>query len=107
MSIEEQVKSGILRSTTLTRVFTGKPARGIRNKMIDAFHDHENDLLPWRIQDRYIQPYANYAKKVNEAEYQQMWAGQNYVLCESKGTADVMMDIVNDAADVLKRNVSM
>jgi nitronate monooxygenase len=106
ISTEDQVKQGILLPTVLTRAFTGKPARSIRNAMTDAFQDHEKDILPWGLQASQILPYCMYSSKINNVQYQYLWAGQNYMLCEGQSTAQVIDDMVNGAKQVLQQQAT-
>lgn len=86
----------INRPTCLTRVFSGKPARGIYNKIIHEFEPISNATLPWNIQSEAVQPLQKYAgSKLKNGEYIQAWAGQSYSMCEVKSSADVVNDIIN------------
>ena len=58
----EEERRGLIadayRPTVLTRVFSGRPARGFHNEMVAAFNEEAGDVppLPWAVQATQVQP---------------------------------------------------
>ena len=65
------------RSTALTRVFSGRLARGIRNRFIEEMSPHEGELPPYPIQNWFTQSIRGAAAEAGRAEYLSLWAGQS------------------------------
>lgn len=84
------------RNTCLTRVFSGKPARGIYNKFIAEFEPISNDILPWNDQSTIAQPVQKYAGSQGNPEYIQAWAGQNYSKCRPIDSKQIVLDIIHE-----------
>lgn len=68
-------------STVLTRVFSGKFARGIRNKFIDNMQNKL--ILDYPIQNALTTPMRKIAKEKNNTEYMSLWAGQRVSQCKN------------------------
>ncbi len=70
-------------NTTLTKVFSGKMARGIRNTFIDRMEKMEDPHLAYPIQNKLTKAIRQEAAAQNNAEFMSLWAGQS--ACLSKG----------------------
>lgn len=74
--------------TVLTRAFSGKYARGIRNAFIDCMEKKSEDILPYPTQNKITKQMRDRAKALENPEYMSLWAGQSvaeisYHSCES------------------------
>jgi len=67
------------RGTALTRGFSGRYARGIRNAFIDAMHDAPT--LPFPVQNALTTPLRQAAIGRDDGEHQSLWAGTGYARC--------------------------
>ncbi|MEM7009365.1 MAG: nitronate monooxygenase, partial [Thermodesulfobacteriota bacterium] len=72
----EELKNTKDTSTVLTRSFTGKYARGIKNLFIDKMKDLENDVPPYPIQNRLTRKIRDASKQKGDSSYMSLWAGQ-------------------------------
>jgi nitronate monooxygenase len=79
------------RLTTLTKAFSGRPARGIENTFTRSMQDQTT--LPFPIQNTLTGPLRQWAAKQNDAEYQSLWAGTAYAQVRSMPTKDVMQQL--------------
>jgi nitronate monooxygenase len=70
--------------TTITRAFTGMPARCIKNYFIDKFDKSKVNPLPWPIQDKAADDIYEAAKKKGNSQYAPSYAGQGLRLLEKK-----------------------
>ena len=87
------------RSTTLTKAFSGRYARGIENTFTRTMQDQVT--LPFPIQNTLTGPLRQWAVAQNDAEYQSLWAGTAYAQLRSMSTKDLMQqlrDEVNQAS---------
>lgn len=62
--------------TRLTRVFSGRPARGILNDAIRALEPHEADIPAYPIQNTLMGPIRRAAAQAGDAGHIALWAGQ-------------------------------
>ena len=81
------------RPTTITRAFTGRPARGIRNSFIDA---HTDAPLGYPAIHHLTQPIRRATAAANEPEHVHLWAGTSF----SKATAQPVVETLRSLADV-------
>ena len=82
------------RSTALTRVFSGRMARGIRNRFIEEMTPHEADLPPYPIQNWFTQSVRRAAAQAGRPEYLPLWAGQSAALAERQPAAEAFATLV-------------
>lgn len=76
------------RYTTLTRVFTGRLARGIVNKLTYDFRDKESMLAPYPLQGKLMHALKAYpANAEGTGAYKSNWAGQSAGLLKYRDAA--------------------
>lgn len=63
--------------TTLTRAFSGRWARGIRNHFMQLVEDAGIPMLPYPVQNALVAPIRAAAQKADDNEFVAMWAGQS------------------------------
>jgi nitronate monooxygenase len=61
--------------TVLTRAFSGRTARGLRNAFIDRVGERDELILPYPIQNSLTRPMRAAAAASGKAEYLSLWAG--------------------------------
>lgn len=85
-------------TTTITRAFSGKAARGIHNRFIAAMAAHEADLPPYPIQNTLTGVIRQVAARQGNAELLSLWAGQGVA---QAGTAAALIErLVADVAQL-------
>jgi nitronate monooxygenase len=89
-SYKQELLNTMQDSTTLTRVFSGKLARGINNKFISRMKLHETTILDYPIQNALTVPMRKEAAKKNSTDFMSMWAGQSAYLCENLSVAELI-----------------
>ncbi|NGP46449.1 nitronate monooxygenase [Bacillaceae bacterium SIJ1] len=96
-------QEAILRSkevdTTLTKVFSGKPARGIRNSFIADMEKHENTLPAYPIQNVLTKEIRREAVRQSKPEWLHLWAGQNMRASQKQSVETLMKRIVEQAEE--------
>ena len=91
--------------TAMTRAFSGRPARGIRNRFMQAYEDPADAaaILPFPYQNALTRPLRNAAAKQGNAEFLSLWAGQAVRLARRKPAADIVADLVREMDVALTR----
>ncbi|HZU26680.1 MAG TPA: nitronate monooxygenase [Bryobacteraceae bacterium] len=62
--------------TAITRAFSGRPARGIANRVLRHYEQTGDAILPFPLQNVLTRPMRTEAMRQNRAEYLSLWAGQ-------------------------------
>lgn len=78
--------------TVITRAFSGRPARGLRNKFIDMAADVP--ILPFRQQNDLTRPMRNEAGKQGKPEYISLWAGRGVARARRMPAADLVATLL-------------
>ncbi len=78
--ISDSYKRAILNAradtTVITRAFSGRPARGLRNAFITRMERNEDKILPFPAQNTLTRAMRTAAAKLGNPDYQSLWAGQ-------------------------------
>lgn len=87
--------------TTLTRVFSGKYARGIKNDFITLLEKDEAKLPPFPIQNTLTQSIREIASSENNPAYMSLWCGQSPRLAKKQTVAELIDRITSDAQKLI------
>lgn len=80
-------------ATALTRAFTGRMARGIRNRMLDAYSDIAPSAYP---EVHYLTaPLRQAGRENGDAGVVNLWAGQAYQLAQELPAAELVEQLVS------------
>lgn len=90
------------RRTALTRVFSGRMARGIRNRFIEEMSAHEIELPPYPIQNWFTRSIRAAADRAGRPEYLPLWAGQSAALAKRQPAAEAFATLVDGTERVLR-----
>jgi nitronate monooxygenase len=90
------------RHTRLTRVFSGRLARGIRNRFMTEMEASGAAMPPYPLQNWLTQPIRQAAGRAGQADLLALWAGQNAPLVRPRKAADLMAFLLADADRVLQ-----
>lgn len=83
------------RRTTVTRAFSGRPARGLVNRFISEYGDVAPAAYPQV--NGVTRPIRTAAAKAADPEAMSLWAGQTYQLAGGEPAADVVARLYADA----------
>jgi len=83
-------------TTVITRAYSGRPARGLRNKFIDLAR--EQDVLPFRQQNDLTRPMRGEAGKKGVADYLSLWAGTGVTRARQMPAAELVKALVDEIA---------
>jgi nitronate monooxygenase len=87
--------------TTLTRAFSGKTARGLRNRFVEAMEGAP--VLPYPLQNSMTADLRREAAKAGKADLLSLWAGQGAPLSRARPAADLVRDLVRETEQALAR----
>ena len=83
-------------TTVVTRAYSGRPARGLRNKFIDLAR--EQDILPFRQQNDLTRPMRGEAGKKGAADYLSLWVGRGVTRARQMPAAELVKTLVDEIA---------
>lgn len=83
--------------TTLTKVFTGRLSRGIRNRLTEELKNHEDLFAPYPLQGKFMGLLKAYpATENSNPDFKSYWAGQSASLVEHRDAKVLMETLVNE-----------
>lgn len=107
-SYKQKVLSAGETDTRVTRAFSGRPARGIANRMIDSQQQNKLAVPAYPIQNHLTREIRTAAARLGDAEYMALWAGQGVAMVrEEESAAEIMEKLVADAQQAAKRIQSL
>src|SRR3984893_10104102 len=89
--------------TDLTDAFTGRLARGIRNRLMNELRDVNSPPLPFPVQHALTHTVATPASAQGTLELMTIWAGQNASLCHSTDATEFMTQLIAEAETVFSK----
>jgi nitronate monooxygenase len=92
-------------NTTITKVFTGRYARSIKNEFIDEYARSGPNPLSWPFQAFAADDIYNAAQSTNNPNFFPLLAGQGIGNIKSKKhqkASEIIQEIISEAMDVLK-----
>ncbi|WP_141535309.1 NAD(P)H-dependent flavin oxidoreductase [Bacillus cereus] len=90
-------------STTVTRSFSGKYARGIRNEFIERHEEKEEELPMYPVQNVLTSKIRQEAAKQNKEEYMSLWAGQASSLARTESAQHIVKRVMNESENVIEQ----
>jgi nitronate monooxygenase len=90
---------GQAKQTALTRGFSGRLARGIKNRLLDELNRKDTEILPYPLQRALIRHLSVPAKKAGKSELLPLWAGQSANLsrcADVHALLDALVDKVSE-----------
>jgi len=88
-------------TTVLTRAYSGRPARGLKNTWIDKVQERKDLILPFPVQNALTRAMRTAAAKADNPGYLSLWAGQGVARARSMPAGElvrVLMQEANSAA---------
>ncbi|WP_239614658.1 NAD(P)H-dependent flavin oxidoreductase [Cohnella mopanensis] len=89
-------------ATEITRVYSGKAARGIRTKFINDMHHYSGTIPAYPIQNAMTRDIRQAAAKSNNPEYLSLWAGQGLRLANDGSAAAIVKQTIDQAYVLVK-----
>lgn len=82
--------------TVLTKSFSGRLARGMRNVFIEEMAPYEDEVPPFPLQNELTGVLRKQAAALNNKEYMSLWAGQAVPLARKTTVAELMASLIQD-----------
>ena len=96
----EALLSGQARQTALTRGFTGRLARGIKNRILDELNTKDIEILPYPLQRALVRHLSIPAEKAGKPELLPLWAGQSANLSRCANVRALLDTLVHEISQV-------
>lgn len=90
-------------STVVTKLFSGRPARAIRNRLTEELHSLEALTAPFPAQRALVAPLARVSAKENRAEFMPLWSGQAAALSKPEPAAEKTLRLIREAEKLMGR----
>ncbi|MER1988755.1 MAG: nitronate monooxygenase [Solibacillus isronensis] len=85
---KEAILTSGIHATTLTKAFTGKYARGLKNKFTEQLK--EATTAPYPVQHYLTQPIRKESARQNNREYMSLWMGENSYLAKEASVKEII-----------------
>ena len=92
--------SGQAKQTALTRGFTGRLARGIRNRLVDELNQKDTEILPYPLQRALVKNLSIPAEKAGRPDLLPLWAGQSASLSRSADVHALLDTLVHEVSEI-------
>lgn len=90
-------------STVITKSFSGRPARGIKNRFIEEFRQSGCEPLPFPSQNTVTKSIRAAAAQKGDPQFMSLWAGQSTrMLTEEQGAAEIVAAIMEEAERIFR-----
>lgn len=97
------LRSPQARDTTLTRAFTGRLARSIRNRFVNVMRAQERDLSRYPVQAWLTGRYKQAAIERERSDLMSLWCGQSAPLIRHRKARDLFAALVKETDEVFAR----
>jgi nitronate monooxygenase len=94
------ILGGQASATALTRGFTGRLARGIKNQLLDELNKKDTEILPYPLQRALVRHLSIPAEKAGRSEFLPLWAGQSASLSRSDDVNELLSNLVSQASAI-------
>ena len=95
---EALLKGGF--QTGLTTAFTGRLARGIRNRLMEELDKPGVEVLPYPLQRLLVRNVTSAAEGAGKPELMQMWAGQSAGIASPTDATAFLMSLVEEVSEL-------
>ncbi|HJQ40517.1 MAG TPA: nitronate monooxygenase [Thermoanaerobaculia bacterium] len=87
------LRSDAAQHTTLTNVITGRPARGIVNRIIRELGPLRDDIPDFPLAAAAVQPLRSAAEARGSGDFSPLWAGENAFRCREVSAAELTREL--------------
>ncbi len=89
------LQSQAAQHTALTNLFTGRPARGIVNRLMRELGPLSSAAPAFPLATAALAPLRTAAEKQGSADFSPLWAGQNTSGCRNVGAAELTLELAS------------
>ena len=91
---------GQAKQTALTRGFTGRLARGIKNRLLDELNHKGIEILPYPLQRALVRHLSIPAEKAGRTDLLPLWAGQSANLSRCTDAHGLLHSLVREVSEI-------
>ncbi|WII73388.1 nitronate monooxygenase [Bdellovibrio sp. 22V] len=95
---EKLLSKGAAGRTVLTRIFTGRLARGIENRLVQDLDTIKDDLPPYPIQSWFTGQFKKAAIDQGRSDMMSLWASQSYPLLKHKTVDALFRSLIEETS---------
>jgi nitronate monooxygenase len=95
-SYKKKIETSKDTDTVLTRAFSGRWARGIRNEMMTEIENAGIFIPPYPVQNSLTTKLRRLAQQADDGEYTNLWAGQSVGKKEKTLSKQVLMGLIDE-----------
>ena len=92
--------SGEAKQTALTRGFTGRLGRGIKNRLLDELNQKGAEILPYPLQRALVRQLSIPAEKAGRPELLPLWAGQSANLSRCTDVRTLLDTLIKEISEI-------
>jgi nitronate monooxygenase len=81
-------------TTVMTRAFSGRPARGLRNEFIIKLEGRDDVIFPYPLQNILTRSMRTAAAQLGNAGFASLWAGQGVARCRTMPAGELVKQLV-------------
>jgi nitronate monooxygenase len=86
--------------TALTRAFSGRLGRAIKNRLLDELNQPGVELLPYPLQRALMKHLSGPAERAEDPDLSPMWAGQAANLSRHTDATTLLQSLVSEVASI-------
>ena len=94
------ILSGQAKQTALTRGFTGRLGRGIKNRLLDELNERDIKILPYPLQRALVRHLSIPAEKAGRTEFLPLWAGQSANLSQCADARALLDTLIKEISEI-------
>ena len=94
--------SDAAKRTVLSRHFTGRLARGLRNRFVEDMERSGDAPLPYPLQRALMRPYNQEAHKQGRSDLVTLWAGQATPLIQHRTATALMRSLIDETTQLFE-----
>lgn len=83
-------------TTVVTRAFSGRPARGLKNEFIARLEGQEDQILSYPLQNTLTRPMRKAAAEAGDAGHLSLWAGQGVARARALPAGELVRRLVEE-----------
>jgi nitronate monooxygenase len=95
-SYKQRLDNSLDTDSSLTRAFSGRWARGIRNEMMNGIEKSGIKIPPYPLQNSLTAKLRKLAQQNDDGEFTNIWAGQSVGTHHPKSSSDVFRELIKD-----------
>lgn len=100
---KEQLFSERAKYTTLSKLFTGRMARGMESKLSEDLKQYENEMAPFPLQGLFLRALRTKIISTNSSNIFTFWAGQSAPLLKFRDATELFHALVKETGAIFKK----